>query len=248
MLTSSLSIVSPAGAQAPMPPPAPAPTVAPAAPVPPGPPAAGYYYPTPPPPLPPPTASGAKLGVHEHEGFFLRMGLGFSSMLTKTEGTLGQPDPGGDFSGNGGALELLLGGTPARGFVIGGGLVLHSWPEPSYDNGGTRTRLNGAQLGSSFLALFGQLYFDRTSGGYVQALVAGAEQTYRYEEAGETKEAGLSGFALALGGGYDFWVGEEWSLGPELRLSYARVEHEDAGVTTRHRTLALTLSFSATLH
>ncbi|GMV16806.1 MAG: autotransporter domain-containing protein [Polyangiaceae bacterium] len=256
-----LATGAPARAQVPAPdtpppsppaPPAAAPPAQPHAPPPSPPPgyapAPGYYYPAapPPPPLPPPDARNR--GAHEHDGFFLRMGLGFSSMLTKTEGTLGQTQAGGDLSGSGGALELLIGGTPARGFVLGGGLVAHTWMNPSYQVGGSSERLDDTELGLSFLALFAQLYFDAEGGAYVQALVAAAEETYRYEVAGDKRETELGGGGFAIGGGYDFWVGDQWSLGPELRLSWASVKHESEGAVTRHKTTALTLSFTATLH
>jgi len=176
------------------------------------------------------------------------MGLGLSSMLTKTENTLGASEPGGDLSGSGGAIELLLGGTPARGFVIGGGLLGQSWARPAYAVGDRSTRLDDTELGLSFVALFAQLYFDAESGAWVQALVAAAEETYRYQVAGEQRETELSGVGVGVGGGWDFWVGEQWSIGPALRLSWANVKHETSSVVTRHRTTALTLSLTATLH
>lgn len=233
--------VATAGAEGapPGPPPAPAPQPGPYAPAP-------SYYPPPPPPLPPPDLQ--KRGVRQHDGFFLRMGLGFAGMLTKTEGTLGQAEPGGDLRGGGGTLELLLGGTPARGFVLGGGLVTHTFVRPTYQSGGASTRLDDTELGLTFVALFGQLYFDETGGAYLQALVAAAEEAYRYQAAGDQRETELGGVGLGVGGGWDFWVGDQWSLGPELRLCWAGVKHEDAGVVTRHDTTVLTLSFTATLH
>lgn len=253
LLGLALAAAAPARAQAPAPDARP-PPAAPAPAQPHGPPpgyapAPGYYYPAPPPPPPPlPPPDARNRGAHEHDGFFLRMGLGFSSMLTRTEGTLGQPRGGGDLSGGGGSLELLLGGTPARGFVLGGGLVGHTWMNPTYEAGGSSQRLDDTELGLSFLALFAQLYFDAEGGAYVQALVAAAEETYRYEVAGDKRETELGGGGFAIGGGYDFWVGEQWSLGPELRLSWASVKHDSEGAVTRHKTTALTLSFTATLH
>lgn len=176
------------------------------------------------------------------------MGLGFASMVTKTEATLGQPESGGDLTGGGGTIELLLGGTPIPGFVIGGGLVGHTFLEPSYEAAGTAKRLANTELGLTFLALFTQLYFDAESGAYVQAMLAAAQESYRYQVAGDERESELSGFGLGLGAGYDFWVGKQWSIGPELRASYASVKHDDEGRVTRHKTTALALSLTATLH
>ena len=226
------------------PPRPPSPAAPPASPAPAPPPQ--YYVPSLPPPEPP--ADTPSRGAHEHDGFFLRMGLGFASMVTKTESTLGQSTAGGDLTGGGGTLELLLGGTPARGFVLGGGLIGHTFRDPSYESGGSTTRLTDTELGLTYLALFGQLYFDAEGGAYVQALVAAAEETYRYPVAGEERESELSGFGIGLGVGYDFWIGEQWSLGPAARLSWAAVKHEADGVATRHKTTAFSLSLTATLH
>jgi hypothetical protein len=176
------------------------------------------------------------------------MGLGFAPMVTKTSGTLGQPTPDGDLSGGGAMLEVLLGGTPARGFVLGGGLIAHGWTRPSYDADGAVTRLDDTELSLTFVALFAQLYFDATRGFYVQGLLGAAEETYKYEENGDTKEADLGGIGFGLGVGYDFWVGDQWSLGPELRFSHARVARDEESIETRHQTTTLSLSFTATLH
>ncbi|MCC6901045.1 MAG: autotransporter domain-containing protein [Polyangiaceae bacterium] len=243
-------VSSPAPAAPPPPgpgaaPPAPGPGAAPPPPAPSAPPPQ-FYPPALPPPLPPPDT--ARRGAHEHDGFFLRMGLGFAAMMTKTESTLGQATEGGDLSGGGGTLELLLGGTPAPGLVLGGGLIGHTFTEPDYEVDGTSTRLEDTELGLTYLALFGQLYFDPEGGAHVQALVAAAEESYRYPLAGTERESELSGVGVGLGAGYDLWIGDQWSLGPAARVSWATVKHDADGVVTRHKTTTFSLSLTATLH
>lgn len=176
------------------------------------------------------------------------MGLGFAAMMTKTESTLGQATEGGDLSGGGGTLELLLGGTPAPGLVLGGGLIGHTFTEPDYEVDGTSTRLEDTELGLTYLALFGQLYFNPEGGAHVQALVAAAEESYRYPLAGTERESELSGIGVGLGAGYDLWIGDQWSLGPAARVSWATVKHDADGVVTRHKTTTFSLSLTATLH
>ena len=40
-------------------------------------------------------------------------------------------------------------------------------------------------------------------------------------------ESSGSGFGLTLGAGYDFWVGEQWSVGALARFQYVTAELED---------------------
>ena len=210
------------------------------------PPPPGYYYPPPP---PPPVPQAADTGAHLHDGFFLRMGLGAATMSTTTENTLGTAGGDGTLRGGGSVVELLIGGTPLPGFVLGGALIGHSFPRPSYELDGKKSTLDNSALSFTALGMFGQLYFDPKSGGYVQALAAFASESFRWSAAGETKETDeLGGLAVGLGGGWDFWVGNQWSLGPELRFVYASVKHDADAGTVRHRTTAVSLAFTATLH
>jgi Autotransporter beta-domain len=253
----------------PPPPPPPAPSAPSATPPPqgvppsaPGPPPAGPGY-YPPPPYgygyepPPPQPQGPRPGVREHDGFFLRLGLGFSGLSGSANA--GNPGAGasttagsaldGTVKGGGAMIELLLGGTPAPGLVLGGGLIGYSFSKPTIDSSTGSRKLDNSQLSLSLLALFAQYYFDPRKGGYLQALVAVTEETFRYDVNGETVEAEpKDGVGFGLGGGWDFWVGEQWSLGPELRLLYANVRHVQDGVTSAHTPFVLSLGFTVTLH
>ena len=218
------------------------------APPPPGyaPPPAGYYYPPPP---PPPVSEQPDPTAHLHDGFFLRMGLGAATMSTATENTLGAAGGDGTLRGTGTLGELLIGGTPAPGFVLGGALLSQTFRAPSYELDGATTTLDNSALSFTVLGLFGQLYFDPKSGGYLQAVAALASESFRWDAAGETKETDeLGGLAVGLGGGWDFWVGNQWSLGPELRFLYASVKHDADTGTVRHHTSAVSLAFTATFH
>jgi hypothetical protein len=177
------------------------------------------------------------------------MGLGVATMATTTENTLGDATGEGTLRGGGTMIELLLGGTPAPGLVLGGGLLAHSFRDPTFEHDGTKTVLDSSKMDLSAVGMFGQWYFDPMAGGYIQALVAIASESFRWQEGGQSHQTDeLSGLGLGLGGGWDFWVGNQWSLGPELRYVYAKVRHEADGKRVEHRTNALSLAFTATLH
>ena len=65
------------------------------------------------------------------------------------------------------------------------------------------------------------------------------------EEEWKAERSTRIGIGVLLGGGYDFWIGEQWSLGAGARLIYISGSEDDFGT---HRALIPTLTFSALLH
>jgi hypothetical protein len=53
---------------------------------------------------------------------------------------------------------------------------------------------------------------------------------------------------LALGAGYDFWVGDEWSIGPMLRFDYGAFTLETGGEGVSYPTIAVNALATFTLH
>src|SRR5438045_765689 len=77
-------------------------------------------------------SAGASQGsaAHTHDGFYLRLGLGFGGV-----GGNVTPDAGGPTTSmKGGTVssELAFGGTVAPGLVIGGGIYSMIVPSPKY--------------------------------------------------------------------------------------------------------------------
>lgn len=188
------------------------------------------------------------VGVHEHDGFFLRMGLGYAYVNTKIEVT----DPvelSGSIKGSGVGLGLMIGGTIAPGFVLGGALLGHGVSEPDFELDGTKIDTKDETLTFSVFGLFGQYYFDATSGGYLQALIGfGQLDDNDNNNNNSNNNEKPSGAVFGIGGGYDFWVGEQWSLGPELRFMYAPLKYDKDSVKADYNTTAFTLFFTGTLH
>lgn len=214
----------------------------PGAPPPQGAPPPGYYG-YPPAGEPPPPVAQPPVGVHEHDGFFLRMGLGYAYLSTKGKLTDPVERDLGTTKGGGVGLGLLIGGTVAPGFVLGGALLSHAVVEPENDG----DKLKDTTMTLATLGLFGQFYFDPTSGGYVQGLI-GFGQGDIYDDNSPDDREKPTGPLFGIGGGYDFWVGEQWSIGPELRVMYAPLKYDKDGVKGDYNTTAVSLFFTGTLH
>lgn len=232
----------------PLPPPADAPPSqaprapgpnAPDAPLPPPPP------PYPPPPYPPPSSPppysrgrviivhgcGEPTGPYCHDGFYMRLGLGLA--YTSVWGT--GPSGNASISGTGVALSASFGGTVARGLVIGGALRIADGLGPFTgappDAPGNATASLGQLLG-----VFVDWYPAPTDGWHVGSQVGLGITSVTDSLSRESSGPALAGSVF---GGYDWWIGPQWSLGLLMSLSTATTAtmvdstHNDTGYSFR---------------
>jgi hypothetical protein len=221
---------APPAAPAPVPAAAPAPPPAAAAPPPPG------YYPYPPP-------APANPGVHEHDGFYFRGGIGggYASM----DGSLGNTDV--TIKGGGLALELLFGGTPTPGLVIGGGFVFMSLNKPTVEiNGQEFDSKNNLSYG--LIGVFVDVYPDPTGGFHVGGMLGFANASVSDTEGSSSSSASVSGPGGFVQLGYDFWIGEQWSFGPNARLLWSSLKNSDDDIDEKYTLTGFQIMASFTLH
>jgi len=127
------------------------------------------------------------------------------------------------YTGAGPAYELLIGGTIAKGFVLGGGFVGQDITNPSValDMSGpvTASEQLTAQgsLGVGALGPFVDWFPDDTGGFHAGAMV-GFGIIGLGGGSGGSRDSGLGG---SLWAGYDFWISDQWSLGAEGRAAAA---------------------------
>lgn len=204
---------------------------------------AQVYYPAPTAPEEP------KPGARLHDGFYLRMSFGLGSGTATEDITA----PGADypeikFSGLTTMFDILIGGSPVPGFVLGGGLVGHSIMNPTVKADGVEYDTDDdVSLNLSTLGLFTAIYPDPRSGFNIHGLVGYGVISASNGTSRSTNNP--SGFSLMGGVGYDFWVGDQWSLGPDLRLAYAKTSWGGgSGEEDKVSMLVPTLSFTATYH
>lgn len=186
-------------------------------------------------------------GVREHDGFYARLGIGPGFVLGSSKLDKGGAEA--DVSGFALATELAFGGTVAPGLVIGGGSFSMVVPAPSYAPD-TGDEVDAGTHHVSGIGPFVDYYFDPSGGAHVQAalLLSGI---YIQEKDDQPSGSGF-GFGAMLGGGYELWVGEQWSIGPLVRIVYYRDQVEASGSGTNiESTLGLfvpAVLFGATYH
>lgn len=204
------------------------------------PPPPGYgeqrYYEPPPPRPPQPT------GVNTHDGFYLRLafGLGFFNDSITSETFDGDIDF--TIRGFTTASEFMLGGTVARGLVLGGGFLSGLVPAPEAEVGGISGDLD-TSLFFFMLGPFIDYYFDPNEGFHLQVLVGVAALSADDED---IDVAVGGGFGIGLG--HEWWVADQWSIGILGRLAFASMKIDDSFLEEQHRAVQAAALFTATYH
>jgi hypothetical protein len=176
------------------------------------------------PPLPPPVMRTD----HNHDGFYLRLSLGFGNLGT----TMNAPSSGAvKASGSTLALDAAVGYAVKPGIVLGGNLMLESLPSADVELG--RSGYQGtSDVSAGLLGAFFDGYPNSRGGFHLGGTFGLASATVqRPKEAAGFERAG--GFGLAGWVGYDVWVAEQWSAGILLRLMGTRTR-ADAEATANN--------------
>lgn len=164
--------------------------------------------------------AAAQSAPHEHDGLYVRLGLGVPYGFGSAE-----PDGGGpkaDISGVGVATELAIGGTLAPGLVLGAGAYNMILPSPKYEFAGGEETLGAHHAGT--LGPFVDYYVNPKEGFHVQAALLLSFLVVDEKDDFESESGG--GFGAMVGAGYEFWIGDQWSVGPLFRFTYAKVKVE----------------------
>jgi hypothetical protein len=162
-----------------------------------------------------------------------------------------QFDVDATYVGWGPAYELLIGGTVARGFVLGGGFVGQDIKNPDLTvksntlPGATVMVPASGSLGVGALGPFIDWFPDETKGLHFGAMV-GLAILGLENNAGKTS----TGIAGSLWGGQDFWISSQWSLGAEARIAAlsAKRDFSDYSGTMRDNAVSIELLFTALYH
>jgi hypothetical protein len=176
----------------------------------------------------------------QHEGFYVRVGGGLGSLLSASvdQGPV-------DSSSSGVTLELeaLVGGSPASGLSIGGGLLASLQLSGDWDADGI-VGSQSANLTTILVGPFADGYPHPRGGFHLGGLLGLASVAFD----GPGGDGGSD--ALGVGGagwvGYDAWVAPEWSIGGELRLDALRATNSDDDLTISKvgATLAVTVLYN----
>lgn len=183
------------------------------------------------------------------------MGLGLGWGYVKSSGTLSSVTGGtavdmqATYQGWGPAYELLIGGTIASGWVLGGGFVGQDIQDPSLSlSSGSTAELSGDLSGSLGVGALGPFvdWYPNDRGGLHFGTMVGFAILGLSNGSGKSS----SGIAGSLWGGHDFWIGEQWSLGSELRVVGVSAKRDIADLQGSLRDKAITIEalFTAAYH
>ena len=176
-----------------------------------------------------PVAAPVQRTLHYHEGFYLRTSLGFgsysASYTDNKRKNLNFDEDGGSMS-----IDLLIGGSPSPGVSIGGGLLL----EPLLGNNGGFSTLVGPFIDG---------FPNASRGWHLGGLVGIAGQSFQNVNANDKQTA--AGIGGAAWFGYDFWVANEWAIGPQLRMMGMRTGDTKSGEDVSSFARSITFGLSA---
>jgi hypothetical protein len=204
-------------------------------------------------------ASRRRQSIYHHDGFYLRFAAGLGGGVNRLEGSyLGYDFPYED--GRAGRMysfavpnEVAMGYTVAPGVVTGAGIYNSVWTAPVADAATSRDY----EFETTQLALFGPMldvYPWPRDGWHLQGSLALASFNMGFGTTGfaEPRPAQAHvavGFGFMLGGGYEWFVAEQWSVGFLLRTmrGWSGGTDGDAGNWT-HRSASYGLLLTVTRH
>lgn len=181
-------------------------------------------------------APTAKAEPMTHDGFYLALEAGLGYMSATADGPFAEEK----LSGTTFSSALLLGGTVGPA-VIGGGFTYDTAFSPSYELNGRSVELEDVTLYLIGIGAFVDVYPDPTQGLHFLGFVGwgGLEMAVNGNAGGSDP----TGMLLTLGAGYDFWLANEWSVGPLARFTYAPLSKDDLDVNTTHFALVADFKF-----
>ena len=182
-------------------------------------------------------STAAEAAPRTHDGFYLQADTGIGYLSSTAEvGATKMTISGATFP-----FAFLLGGTVGP-VVIGGGFFGDRAYSPGYEVNGQKGTFNGdVSMTLIGIGMFADIYPDPTQGLHFQPFVGwgGLETTVNGDSGGSDP----TGLVLAIGGGYDFFVSDEWSIGPMLRFAYAPLKLNDVSYSTMAPTLLVSFTY-----
>jgi len=182
-----------------------------------------------------------------HDDFFFRLSLGLGAGWGREEleiRSLGVSETNHLFGATA-TMEMLAGGTPLPGIVFGAavGVLGRAKLEETGENADTG---DNASAGIVQASLFTNWYPDPSQGLYLYASIGYASAPRTLGDV--TYAVDSEGVALGAGGGYDFWMRDEWSLGPQFRVTIARLGTEEGSASISQWFVSPTLTIAMTYH
>jgi len=124
--------------------------------------------------------------------------------------------------------------------VLGGGFITDYVASTSVSVNGSSANFSDVSLYLYSVGFFADIYPDPHDGLHFQPYIGygGLQASYQ----GSTGSS-PTGMVLAIGGGYDWWVADEWSIGVMGRFSYAPLSLNGVGFSTISPALLATFTY-----
>lgn len=205
---------------------------------------------------PPPPA--AHRGARTHDGFYFRLAGGFGvyeESLQSENSEIYEGEVQGRTMGLASVSELALGGTIGRGLVLGGGvysaeLVTATFRADEDSPAPPPSELDPSLRNVSILGPFLDWYPNPKNGLHFQLALGLASMSAGFPGTGPGKaDYAAFGGGVVLGAGYEWWIGDEWSVGALARvMGVVAAGKDDADVIWTHTlgtrpSLLLTLTY-----
>lgn len=171
-------------------------------------------------------------GMHQHDGFLLRLAIGFGYGRGTEDGEFLVVDPllgvttmSGEleFSGLGMLFNVDLGGSIAENLVLLGrysGLGIFS---PKVSLGGDELQTTSDTRLAFYLFGIGLTYYLMPANVYVTGAIGPAIALLTVQDADTEDSASDFGWAFNVDLGKEWWVGDNWGLGIAARFAYHSV-------------------------
>lgn len=177
-------------------------------------------------------AGQAPPGTHHHDGLYARASIG-PSVLYSSIDTDRESDATITAAGGALGLDLMLGGTPWPGLVIGGLVMADLAPNPKVELGDRDA--GDFDAWCRMIAAFVDVYFDPHGGFHAGAAAGFGSYTIDADATSRDDDESHDGPGVMLWTGYDVWIAPQWSIGGALRVSgftgWHDVVRDGAGVT-----------------
>jgi tetratricopeptide (TPR) repeat protein len=201
------------------------------------------YWPGTPNDYPPATPAVAAVvpppGHHSHDGFFLRMQLGFGFTSVSAE----RADV--EVSGTSGHVSLAAGVALAGKLVLYGEFGGGSVTEPKVKVGDQSSSFDGEFSVFTFGA--GAAYYFMPINVYLSGTIGGSQLTLKVRGAAlERMLESKTGFGVTLSAGKEWWVSKDVALGVALQLHGSAMKEDIPGDPDTLTPTWISLAFSGT--
>ncbi len=172
------------------------------------------------------SAGWASAAPRTHDGFYLGLegGFGYLSSSVSYNGA-----DMGKWSGMTMDTAIWLGGTVGP-VVIGGGMSYANAFSPKFSQGGQSTSYTDLSLALIAFGPFVDIYPNPNEGLHFMGFAGWGGLNASYQ--GNSGGSDPTGLVAMLGGGYEFWVADQWSIGPLGRFTYAPLSLNDMSYST----------------